>query len=258
MSRIAAAILLACGSALGEDSIDFVTVAGNVGCTGSSYQEVDTEYDCRMAGAQLGYIEDDSDFKINSGRSRQRRPYGCYFDPSRGKVQFNLDGDAEVAAGEETGNDARWSICHAPATTTTTTTEEVTTTTTVAPTTTTEEPTTTTTTEAATTTTTEAVTTTTAEPPTTTTGMTYEYELSNDGCEESANVEDIAECDTAAAMLELSDTTAKQNGKSKKFERPFGCYFDLLRQALQFNPSGVVQTDVNRPTICRVMSEGRK
>eukprot|EP00040_Diaphanoeca_grandis_P031311 m.187068 g.187068 ORF g.187068 m.187068 type:complete len:1148 (-) comp32293_c1_seq3:304-3747(-) len=60
------------------------------------------------------------------------------------------------------------------------------------------------------------------------------------------------ECEMAAEMLGLKDTTATVNAGDSRTQKPINCYFDTARDILQFNPDGARNIiDTRRQNICR-------
>ena len=81
----------------------YTSVDGRIGC---SFHEttapIVTVDRCNEAAEYLGLA--DTEATVNNGRSRERRPFGCYFDEARGTLQLNLDGSQERVS-EESNRD---------------------------------------------------------------------------------------------------------------------------------------------------------
>ena len=59
-------------------------------------QDVETVEECEDAAESLGFS--DTTAKVNGGRKKKDRPFGCYYDARRESLQFNPAGVKKIDA----------------------------------------------------------------------------------------------------------------------------------------------------------------
>jgi len=216
----------------------YTSVDGRIGCSShETTAPIVTVDRCNEAAEYLGLAVTEA--TVSKGRSRQKRPFGCYFDEELETLQLNLDGSQEQAALVD-ANAFRYTLCFelspliAPTTQFTGTTEP--------------RP-------------TDVSGSLLPTPAPTPAPITPSYVLTEGRCvSKLAEVSLQRECEIAAAELGLEDTTATINALPSRTKRPIFCYYDKRRKSLQFNPSGtrVITTGETHVSICRNSDNRRR